>query len=927
MAGRVGGLRSGWLVMVRRLVFLLAVLVVVLVVSGCPKTVEPAVARVVIDEGDQALVVGDSVQLSVSVEAVGGASEAVVWGSDPAGVVSVDEDGLVVAVAAGVTVVTATSAFDQSKSASVTVTVVVAPVVSVSIHQGDLQLEVGRTVALRVTVEAVGAASRAVVWSSDDPGVALVGVEGVVTAVSEGAAVITATSVVDDRAHDSVTVTVVPCPSGGVYIEDAERPPLDRASDMATILVVFGDDPDAEPQEVTVDVVDGHAIFQGDIILGRMDEISRLGMVHVQSSRVWPDAGIPYVIDADLTETMKQRIAAAIEHWEANTPIRLIPRAELGIGDEVDYVWFFPSDMCASWVGKEYGPQVIWLSELCTVGNIIHEVGHAVGLHHEHSRHDQEDHVEILWDNIEDGKERHFETIADSRGTDVGTYDFDSVMHYPRRAFGRRDDDGFRMETIVTKPPGIRIGQREGLSPGDIAAVRALYGPPDIQTFTVTPEEGLVGESFVFTWAVDVDAWRVPDLRCRLDVDGDGVANYTLTGTDCHGTHTLTHWYPHAGRYQATLSVDYSVVSVLVAQETATITVGEVNVVYTLVRDAVTGQPLGDIMVDVCDATGICSSVDVFNISHIVGYYSFRLPEGDGYAITFRRRGYLDATYHDVSVTLGEDTYLEQLLLIDEAYDEPARASGLVLDAFSGDGVPGAAVALRTGYGSVSGPTVAVTTTDAFGEYEFSNLDAGYYGAQVTRSGYVSAGFSLAVVGGRENINYFSITPDLAVDEFRLVLTWGVDPPDLDSHMTGPRVDHPTERFHVWYFARTYAHEGRTHVQLDRDVTSSYGPETITIYEQTPGSYRYSVHDFTNQASTTSTALARSGAQVSVYHGTRLIRTFYVPPYPGTLWTVLELQGSTLTPVNAMSFVSDPSDVRRAGIVTDTDLLRELPPK
>ena len=86
--------------------------------------VAPAVTSVVINEGPQELVVRGSAPLSVTVEAVGGASEVVVWSSDRERVVTVDGDGVVVGVAQGRTTVTARSVFAPDVHGSVTVDVV-----------------------------------------------------------------------------------------------------------------------------------------------------------------------------------------------------------------------------------------------------------------------------------------------------------------------------------------------------------------------------------------------------------------------------------------------------------------------------------------------------------------------------------------------------------------------------------------------------------------------------------------------------------------------------------------------------------------------------------------------------------------------------------------------------------------------------------
>ena len=56
------------------------------------------------------------------------------------------------------------------------------------------------------------------------------------------------------------------------------------------------------------------------------------------------------------------------------------------------------------------------------------------------------------------------------RGDDLGAYDYGSIMHYPRDAFSRNGRD-----TITPTDPSAVIGQRRGLSAGDIAAVRDMY--------------------------------------------------------------------------------------------------------------------------------------------------------------------------------------------------------------------------------------------------------------------------------------------------------------------------------------------------------------------------------------------------------------------------------------------------------------------
>ncbi|WP_374354396.1 M12 family metallopeptidase [Chitinimonas sp.] len=238
---------------------------------------------------------------------------------------------------------------------------------------------------------------------------------------------------------------------------------------------------------VSYTVVNGRAML-GDIVLGNHDDVQRSGITwpaltapvaktggpvsrdnHSKGARVWPNNTVVYMFDPSLSKAKRDAIAAGMQLISSKTAVRFAER-----GSEANFVRFVSEDGCWSYVGMNGGEQKISIGDGCErVGTVAHEITHALGWMHEQMRPDRDNYVRVLTENIQTGLEDQFTKLRADQVDPVGSYDIDSVMHYPSTAFSKNGQP-----TIVPLDSSIdprRMGQRGTLSAGDIAAINKFY--------------------------------------------------------------------------------------------------------------------------------------------------------------------------------------------------------------------------------------------------------------------------------------------------------------------------------------------------------------------------------------------------------------------------------------------------------------------
>jgi len=188
----------------------------------------------------------------------------------------------------------------------------------------------------------------------------------------------------------------------------------------------------------------------------------------------WPDGHVFYSIQSGFSSAEQTMIMDAINHWQNNSGLTFTQRT-----NQPNYITFIHgssgSGFSSDYVGMHGGVQGINLESGFITGNAIHEMGHAIGFYHEQSRSDRDNAIIINWNNVESGKENNFRTYIETNdpGAQIGVFDFGSVMLYGSFAFSWNG-----LPTITRLDGSTFIGQRVGLSAGDIETSNLIYGPP-----------------------------------------------------------------------------------------------------------------------------------------------------------------------------------------------------------------------------------------------------------------------------------------------------------------------------------------------------------------------------------------------------------------------------------------------------------------
>ncbi|MDE5791256.1 MAG: leucine-rich repeat protein, partial [Muribaculaceae bacterium] len=179
------------------------------------------VSSITLDKSEISFKATDTATLSVTVGADDATDKEIIWRTSDEQIASVDNDGIVTAIAVGEAIITALAADGSGIKAECKVTVNPTLVESIAINSATSSLKKGRTLELSASVAPATATNQEIIWSSSNPSIATVDDKGNVTAISAGDVNILATAADESGMDTLYALSVVPPTKGDSNDNDA----------------------------------------------------------------------------------------------------------------------------------------------------------------------------------------------------------------------------------------------------------------------------------------------------------------------------------------------------------------------------------------------------------------------------------------------------------------------------------------------------------------------------------------------------------------------------------------------------------------------------------------------------------------------------------------------------------------------------------
>lgn len=221
--------------------------------------------------------------------------------------------------------------------------------------------------------------------------------------------------------------------------------------------------------------IDGGEYYKVDDMLFQIPE-KNFGGAYTTQWEPWPN-GIVYYMFKDpsilypvpeIDDSKKSIFLSACNEWAQNSGLTFIE----GISTQGNYLIPYCGSDNSSGVGMGIGRHTI---SICTwsKGIVAHEIGHTLGLIHEHQRSDRNAYVTAMYENISESNRGEFS--ISNENIIATNYDFLSLMHYNKGAFSMNGKDTINCN-IGYEIYQDDIGQHCMVSSLDRIAISKLYG-------------------------------------------------------------------------------------------------------------------------------------------------------------------------------------------------------------------------------------------------------------------------------------------------------------------------------------------------------------------------------------------------------------------------------------------------------------------
>lgn len=167
------------------------------------------------------------------------------------------------------------------------------------------------------------------------------------------------------------------------------------------------------------------------------------GSYGVYGSQPWKKGIMPVAFSSTITQIQKDWFIKVAQKWSIATGVSIINRT-----NQPEYLNVVNRENgCFSEVGSRAGEiRTLNLGPRCWVEpTTLHEIGHALGLMHEHQRPDRNSYISIDLNNADPAIHYAFELF--STMNNATAYDFNSIMHYEQYAFSNN-----HKPTIIVLP-------------------------------------------------------------------------------------------------------------------------------------------------------------------------------------------------------------------------------------------------------------------------------------------------------------------------------------------------------------------------------------------------------------------------------------------------------------------------------------------